>query len=64
MSRKRGEEYSQDLRDRVLEASGPIRRVADLFRVSASYVSKVASRCTHPARAALSMLSSARSLRP
>jgi transposase len=44
MSRKRGEEYSQDLRDRVLEASGPIRRVADLFRVSASYVSKVASR--------------------
>ena len=44
MSRKRGEEYSQDLRDRVLEAAGPIRQVAKRFGVSASYVSKVGSR--------------------
>jgi transposase len=44
MSRRRGQEYSQDLRDRVLEAEGPIRQVADRFGVSASYVSKVGSR--------------------
>src|SRR5216684_1756777 len=44
MSRKRGEEYSQDLRDRVLDAPGPIRDVAERFGVSPSYVSKVGSR--------------------
>jgi transposase len=44
MSWKRGREYGQDLRDRVLEASGPIREVAERFEVSASYVSKVGSR--------------------
>ena len=44
MSRKRGEEYSQDLRDRVLEAEGSIREVGDRFGVSPSYVSKVTSR--------------------
>lgn len=44
MGWKRGQEYSQDLRDRVLEAEGPIRQVADRFGVSASYVSKVTSR--------------------
>ena len=44
MSLKRGEEYSQDLRDRVLDASGTIRQVADRFGVSPSYVSKVGAR--------------------
>ncbi len=44
MSRKRGEEYSQDLRDRVIEAEGAIREVADRFGVSPSYVSKATSR--------------------
>jgi transposase len=44
MVQKRGEEYSQDLRDRVLEAPGPIRQVAERFGVSPSYVSKVTSR--------------------
>jgi transposase len=44
MGRKRGQEYSQDLRDRVLDAEGPIRQVGRLFNVSASYVSKAASR--------------------
>jgi transposase len=44
MSRKRGEEYSQDLRDRVLEAPGAIREVAERFGVSPSYVSKASSR--------------------
>lgn len=44
MGWRRGQEYSQDLRDRVLEAEGPIRQVADRFGVSASYVSKVTSR--------------------
>lgn len=44
MSWKRGEEYSQDLRDRVLEARGSIRDVADRFGVSPSYVSKASAR--------------------
>jgi transposase len=44
MSLKRGQEYSQDLRDRVLDGEGPIRAVADRLSVSASYVSKVSSR--------------------
>jgi len=44
MSWKRGQEYGQDLRDRVLEANGPIREVAERFEVSSSYVSKVGSR--------------------
>lgn len=44
MSRKRGKEYSQDLRERVLEANGSIREVADRFDVSPSYVSKVGRR--------------------
>ena len=44
MSRKRGEEYSQDLRDRVLDAAGPIRDVAERFGVSPSYVSKAGVR--------------------
>lgn len=44
MSLKRGEEYSQDLRDRVLEATGSIRAVGERFGVSPSYVSKVGAR--------------------
>jgi transposase len=44
MSLKRGQEYSQDLRDRVLEGEGSIREVADRLSVSPSYVSKVTSR--------------------
>jgi len=44
MGWKRGQAYSQDLRDRVLEAAGSIRRVAKRFGVSESYVSKVTSR--------------------
>jgi transposase len=44
MSLKRGQEYSQDLRDRVLEGEGSIREVADRLSVSASYVSKATSR--------------------
>jgi transposase len=44
MGMKRGEEYSQDLRDRVLEAPGSIRQVGGRYGVSASYVSKVKSR--------------------
>jgi transposase len=44
MSLKRGQEYGQDLRDRVLDAQGPIRAVAERLSVSASYVSKAGSR--------------------
>ena len=45
MGRRRGQPYSQDLRDRVLAAVGePIRSVAARLAVSASYVSKVQSR--------------------
>ncbi len=35
MSLKRGEEYSQDLRDRVLDGGGSIREVADRLSMSA-----------------------------
>jgi transposase len=45
MGRRRGQPYSQDLRDRVLAATGePIRSVAARLKVSASYVSKVQSK--------------------
>jgi transposase len=45
MSRRRGQPYSQDLRDRVLAAVGePIRLVAARLSVSPSYVSKVQSK--------------------
>lgn len=44
MSLKRGQEYSQDIRDRVLDAKGSIRMVSDRLSVSPSYVSKVTSR--------------------
>lgn len=44
MSWKRGEEYSQDLRDRVLDASGRVCEVARQFGVSVSYVSKACAR--------------------
>jgi transposase len=45
MSRRRGQPYGADLRDRVLAASGEaIRAVAARFSVSPSYVSKVRAR--------------------
>jgi transposase len=44
MSLKRGQEYSQDLRDRVLVGEGSIREVADRLSVSPSYVSKATAR--------------------
>ena len=40
MEKPRGKPYSQDLRDRVLDAEGAIRDLAERFGVSASYVSK------------------------
>ena len=45
MSRRRGQPYGADLRDRVLAATGEaIRTVAARFSVSPSYVSKVRAR--------------------
>src|SRR5690242_14980226 len=45
MMRRRGQAYSQDLRDRVLAAVGePIRSIAARLSVSPSYVSKVQSK--------------------
>ena len=45
MSRRRGQAYGSDLRDRVLAATGEtIRAVAARFSVSPSYVSKVRGR--------------------
>lgn len=45
MSRRRGQPYGSDLRDRVLAAPGEtIRAVAARFSVSPSYVSKVRAR--------------------
>jgi len=45
MSRRRGQPYGSDLRDRVLSAAGEtIRAVAARFSVSPSYVSKVRAR--------------------
>jgi transposase len=45
MGRRRGQPYSQDLRDRVLAGIGePIRSVAARLKVSPSYVSKVQSK--------------------
>jgi transposase len=44
---QRGKAYSQDLRERVLAEADdgtPVGRIAALFRVSVSYVSKVLSR--------------------
>lgn len=45
MSRRRGQPYGSDLRDRVLAATGEtIRAIAVRFSVSPSYVSKVRAR--------------------
>ncbi|HEX9464137.1 MAG TPA: transcriptional regulator [Alphaproteobacteria bacterium] len=44
MARKRGEEHSQELRDRVLGEPGPVREVAARLGVSPSYVSKARAR--------------------
>lgn len=44
MSWHQGQAYGQDLRDRVLNASGSIREVAQRFDVSKSYVARARSR--------------------
>ena len=44
MSWRRGQTYSQDLRDRVLAADGSARQVAVQFEVSVSYVIKARQR--------------------
>ena len=44
MSWRRGQTYSQDLRDRVLDAGGSARQVAARFGVSVSYVVKARQR--------------------
>ena len=44
MSWRRGQTYSQDLRDRVLKAEGSARQVAARFGVSVSYVVKARQR--------------------
>lgn len=41
MSWRLGKAYAQDLRDRVLQATGLLREVAERFGVSPSYVSRV-----------------------
>jgi transposase len=45
MAWRRGQPYSQDLRDRVLAATGLLWEVAARFKVSQSYVSRPRSRC-------------------
>lgn len=45
MAWRRGQPYSQDLRDRVLAATGLLWEVAARFKVSQSYVSRARSRC-------------------
>ena len=44
MAWRRGQAYSQDLRDRILSAEGSARAVAAQFLVSVSYVVKVRQR--------------------
>ena len=44
MSWRQGQAYSQDLRDRVLEAQGSVNAIARRFGVSASYVSRARTR--------------------
>jgi transposase len=44
MAWRRGQAYSQDLRDRILAAEGSARAVAAQFLVSVSYVVKVRQR--------------------
>lgn len=44
MAWHQGQAYGQDLRDRVLSASGSIAQVATRFRVSKSYVARARSR--------------------
>lgn len=44
MSWRQGQAYSQDLRDRVLEAPGSVNAIARRFGVSASYVSRARTR--------------------
>jgi transposase len=44
MAWRQGQAYSQDLRDRVLQASGSVNDIARRFGVSASYVSRARTR--------------------
>ncbi len=44
MSWRRGQAYAQDLRDRVLQATGLLSEVAKRFSVSEAYVSRVRAR--------------------
>lgn len=44
MSWRQGQAYSQDLRDRVLEAPGSVNAIARRFGVSALYVSRARTR--------------------
>ena len=44
MAWKRGRAYAQDLRDRVLAASGSVAEIARRFEVSASYVVRARAR--------------------
>jgi transposase len=44
MAWHQGQAYGQDLRDRVLNASGSIAQVANRFQVSKSYVARARSR--------------------
>ena len=46
MSWRKGQAYGQDLRDRVLWATGRVCEIAVRFGVSASYVSRARARRT------------------
>lgn len=46
MSWRRGQAYSQHLRERVLAATGTLGEVAERFGVSSTYVWRVRSRCS------------------
>lgn len=52
MSWRRGQTYSQDLRDRVLGANGSARQVATRFGISVSYVVKARQRLSRTGSAA------------
>ena len=55
MAWRRGQQYSQDLRERILssvDGGTPVYRVAKLFRVSVSYIYKALIGCVAPVTAA------------
>ena len=45
MSWRKGQAYGQDLRDRVLQATGRVGEIAVRFGVSPAYVSRTRTRC-------------------